>query len=271
MIVRIILSVLAALLVVAALAYPLVLLRPRKRNRISDALLCDYAHRGLHGNGIPENSRAAFEQACARGCGIELDVQLSRDGVVMVFHDYTLTRMTGCDKKLCDLDAKELQALSLGGTAETVPTLEDVLHLVNGRVPLLIELKGEDFDTALCAKVAALLSDYSGAYCFESFNPLLVKQMKAQMPTAVCGLLYTNVCREKKKYSALNMALTAMAFNFLACPDFIAYNENCRTALPVRLVSGLYHTPRFVWTVRSDDSLSTAHQNGECAIFEHCG
>ena len=271
MIVRIILSVVAALLVVAALAYPLVLLRPRKRNRISDALLCDYAHRGLHGNGIPENSRAAFELACARGCGIELDVQLSRDGVVMVFHDYTLVRMTGCRQKLCELDAAELGTLALADTAETIPTLEEVLRLVNGRVPLLIELKGEDYNTALCAKVASLLKPYTGAYCFESFNPLLVRQMKKEMPEAVCGLLYTNVCREKKKYSALNMALTAMAFNFLACPDFIAYNANCRTSFPVRLVSSLYHTPRFVWTVRADSDLATAHQNGECAIFEHCG
>ncbi len=267
----IIVSVIAALLLVVGLAYLFVLLRPRRRNKVDGALLCDYAHRGLHGNGVPENSRAAFELACLKGGGIELDVQLSRDGVVMVFHDYTLVRMTGCEKKLCELDAAELQALALAGTDQTIPTFEDVLRLVDGRVPLLIELKGEDFSTALCAKVAALLADYAGAYCLESFNPLLVRQMKKQMPKAVCGLLYTNVCREKKSRSALNMALTAMMFNFLACPDFIAYNQNYRTALPVKIVTRLYRAPRFVWTVRSDDDLAAAHQKGECAIFEHCG
>ncbi|MBQ9785020.1 MAG: glycerophosphodiester phosphodiesterase [Clostridia bacterium] len=271
MIFRVILSVLVALVLIVGVSYPLLLLRPRRRNKVGDALLCDYAHRGLHGNGIPENSRAAFELACRKGCGIELDVQLSRDGVVMVFHDYTLVRMTGCEKKLCELDAAELTALTLADSEETIPTLEEVLRLVDGRVPLLIELKGEDYSTALCEKVAAALSGYAGAYCFESFNPLLVRQMKKQMPDAVCGLLYTNVCREKKKYSALNMALTAMAFNFLACPDFIAYNQNYRAALPVRWVTKLYRAPRFVWTVRSDDDLATAHQKGECAIFEHCG
>ncbi|MBO7274306.1 MAG: glycerophosphodiester phosphodiesterase, partial [Clostridia bacterium] len=88
--------------------YLLVLVRPPKKTKPTEVLLCDYAHRGLHKEGVPENSLAAFEDACRAGFGIELDVQLSRDGEVMVFHDYTLIRMTGCDKKLCELDAKEL-------------------------------------------------------------------------------------------------------------------------------------------------------------------
>ena len=252
-----------------AVLYLLVLVRPPKKTKPAAVLLCDYAHRGLHKEGVPENSLAAFEDACRAGFGIELDVQLSRDGEVMVFHDYTLVRMTGCEKKLCELDANELTTLKLGGTEQTVPTLKEVLALVNGRVPLLVELKGESVDTSLCAKVAELLRGYRGAYCLESFNPLLIGNMKKEFPEAFCGLLYTNVCREKKKKSALNIALTAMALNVVARPDFIAFDKADRDTLPVKITTKLFGAPKFVWTVRTQEELDTAHRNGECPIFEN--
>lgn len=249
--------------------YLLVLVRPPKKTKPTEVLLCDYAHRGLHKEGVPENSLAAFEDACRAGFGIELDVQLSHDGEVMVFHDYTLVRMTGCDKKLCELDAKELMTLTLAGTDQTIPTLKQVLALVDGRVPLLVELKGESFDTSLCAKVADLLRDYKGTYCLESFNPLLIGNMKKEFPEAFCGLLYTNVCREKKKKSALNLALTAMALNVVARPDFIAFDKADRDTLPVKITTKLFGAPKFVWTVRTQEELDTAHKNGELPIFEN--
>ena len=263
----IILCAVAGSLLFLGLLYLLVLVRPR-RKAPDPTLLCDYAHRGLHGGGIPENSMAAFARACEAGYGIELDVQLSRDGEVMVFHDYTLTRMTGVDRKLCELTAAELQALSLGGTAETVPTFSEVLELVDGRVPLLVELKGESLDTALCAKVASLLKDYHGAYCLESFNPLLIGKMGKHLPRAYRGLLYTNVCRDKKKYSPLNLVITAMLLNGLAKPHFIACNYLDRRALPVRITTGLYGAPRFVWTVRDQAEFCKARRLGEYPIFE---
>ncbi|MBR6679822.1 MAG: glycerophosphodiester phosphodiesterase [Clostridia bacterium] len=270
MIVLIIASSLASLALVLALLYLLILVRPRKKIRPRDALLCDYAHRGLHGNGIPENSLAAFEKACEAGYGIELDVQLSRDGVVMVFHDYTLVCMTGCDKRLCELDAEELTSLFLDSSDQTIPTFAQVLSLVDGRVPILVELKGEDLNTALCEKVAAQLKDYSGEYCLESFNPLLIGNIRKHLPDALRGLLYTNVCRDKKKSSALNIALTAMALNVVAKPDFIAYNKTDRDSLPVKLTTGLWGAPKFVWTVRSLEELEDAHKRGESPIFENC-
>lgn len=264
----IILAVIAAVALVLFLIYLLALIRPARRVKPNPVLLCDYAHRGLHGHGVPENSRTAFRLACEKGVGIELDVQLSRDGEVMVFHDYTLVRMTGLDKKLCELDAAELKRLSLSGTDQTIPTFSEVLELVDGRVPLLVELKGEDFNTALCEKVAVLLGGYRGAYCLESFNPLLIGSMRKYLPDAFRGLLYTNVCREKKKRSALNIALTCMALNVVARPDFIAYNKTDRNALPTKIATRLYHTPRFVWTVKTAEELQTAHRLGEHPIFE---
>jgi glycerophosphoryl diester phosphodiesterase len=186
----------------------------------------------------------------------------------MVFHDYTLIRMTGKEEKLKNLTAAELQALSLAGTEQTIPTFREVLELVDGRVPLLVELKGEDLNSALCPKVAELLKGYQGPYCVESFNPLLVKNIKKYLPHVYCGQLYTNVCRDKKKYSPLNLILSAMAFNFLARPDFIAYNLKDRKAFPVLVATKLYKAPRFVWTVRTEEDLETAHRLGEHPIFE---
>ena len=257
--------------VVLFLLYALIFVRPRAGKPQSDSLLCDYAHRGLHdGNkgDTPENSLLAFEKACQAGYGIELDVQLSKDNVVMVFHDYTLIRMTSKDGKVCEHDANELQNFSLAETEQKIPTFNEVLSLVNGRVPLLIELKGESFDSSLCPKVAEALKDYKGDYCIESFNPLLIKSMRKLMPDVFYGQLYTNVVRDKKKKSALNIILTLMGFNFLARPDFIAYNIEDRNSLPVWLTTRLYKGKKFIWTARSREEYDKAHSLGEHPIFE---
>ena len=144
-----------------------------------------------------------------------------------------------------------------------------MLSLVNGRVPLLIELKGENLDSSLCPKVAEILKDYQGTYCIESFNPLLVRNMRKLMPDAFYGQLYTNVVRDKKKKSALNIILTCMAFNFLARPDFIAYNIEDRNSLPVKLSTKLYRAEKFIWTARSREEYNKAHTLGEHPIFEN--
>ena len=259
---------LAVLLTIFVILYLSVFIRPAKKREADPELLCDYAHRGLHGNGIPENSLAAFELACRSGFGIELDVQLSRDGEVVVFHDYTLNRMTGVDKKLCELDSENLCELRLLGTDHKIPTFRQVLELVGGRVPLLVELKGENFDTSLCPKVAEILNEYSGKYCIESFNPLLVKQMKSLMPQAFCGLLYTNAVKEKNKASIINIAVSSMLLNFLCKPDFIAYNEDYKEQFCLRAVKSIYKPYAFVWTVKSLDLMGKVRARGEHSIFE---
>ena len=210
-----------------AFALWLFLIAPRvRRKRALRPFLRPYAHRGLWGEGVPENSLEAFRLAAEQGFAIELDIQLSSDGEVMVFHDYTLTRMCGNDAHLSALSAARLAECHLNGTDQTVPTLRQVLDTVGGRVPLLIELKGESFSTALVPAALAVLADYAGEWCMESFNPLLLRAVKKQAPHVVRGLLVTDLLRDKKEGSkARNFLLSAMLLNLLARPDFIAWNE----------------------------------------------
>jgi len=261
----IILLILSAVLFIL---YALLFVKPRNNPIKDSSILTDYAHRGLHGNGVPENSLQAFELAVNNGYGIELDVQLSKDRKVMVFHDYSLKRMTGVDKKLKDLNADKLMNITLANTEQKIPSFDEVLTLVNGKVPLLIELKGEDLNTELCGKVASALAEYKGAYSIESFNPLLIEKIKKYLPDVCCGQLYSNLCREKKKFTPLNIILSLMAFNFLAKPDFIAYNKDDRNGFAVNLATGLHKSPKFVWTVRGNAEIETAKNLGEYVIFE---
>ena len=268
----IVFSSVAGAILLLFLIYLLVFVRPSGKKPENEKLLCEYAHRGLHkGNKTgtpPENSLEAFELACQAGYGIELDVQLSRDGVVMVFHDSTLIRMTGKEGKVSDYTAEELGKITLADSDQTIPTFREVLALVDGRVPLLVELKGESFDKSLCPKVAEILKEYKGDYCLESFNPLLIGEMKKYLPESYRGLLYTNACKEKKKITVINVAVTLMLLNFIAKPNFIAYNKVYRNKLQVKLTTKLFKAPRFVWTTRSEEELMTARKLGECPIFE---
>ena len=252
------------LIIVLIVVFLLYLLSVKPRNRkISKNLLVNYAHRGLWGKNIPENSLSAFKNAVENGFGIELDVQLSKDNSVMVFHDYSLKRMTGAEGYLSDYTKDELKEFFLNNTEEKIPTLDEVLKIADGKIPLLIELKGENFDSSLCQKLAEILKDYKGEYCVESFNPLLIRNIKKYLHDVICGQLYTNVIKEKK-VSLLNLILTMMSFNFLAKPDFIAYDKKVRRSLPVKITTGFFKSPKFVWTIKDDDECFF----GENIIFE---
>ena len=131
-----------------------------------------YAHRGFHGEeGIPENSMAAFKKAKELGYGMELDVQLTKDGVMVIHHDYDLKRTCGVNKKIQDLTYRELCRYRLMGTKERIPRFIEVLGEIDGKVPLLIELKMETCNRKLCKKVAKALDRYRGLYCIECFHP----------------------------------------------------------------------------------------------------
>ena len=250
----------------ALLIMPRVTMKPDMRD-----ILTDYAHRGLHDNaqGVPENSLLAFRYATERGYGIELDIQLTADGEAVVFHDYSLKRVCGEDVKLSSLTLDELKKYRLLGTEYTIPTFKEVLELVDGRVPLLVELKGESGNTALCPVAANLLDTYMGTYCVESFNPLLLRWFKKNRPDTVRGQLVTNLIKSKGAGSFLrNFMLSSMLTNFLSRPDFIAADERYLKDISIRLCTSVFGTRLFVWTVRKKEHFNINRENGDFSIFE---
>ncbi len=187
----------------------------------------NYAHRGLHteDKSIPENSLAAFEAAASLGYGIELDVQLSKDGEVVVFHDDTLNRVCDVDARVDSRTLEELKELSLCGTEERIPTFKEVLDLVDGRGPLIVEIKTTPKRKELCEKTLALLREYKGVYCIESFDPFVVAWFRFHAKEVFRGQLSARFEMEGKKLSSkfiLTMGKYCL-FNALARPQFIAY------------------------------------------------
>ncbi|MEL7117196.1 MAG: glycerophosphodiester phosphodiesterase family protein, partial [Pseudomonadota bacterium] len=158
------------------------------------------AHRGLHGQGRPENTRAACVAAIEAGYGIELDLQLSRDGVAMVFHDETLDRLTDTTGPVADRTAAALGQIRIAGTDQTIPTLADVLDLVGGAAPLLIELKDQDgalgdVGGTLEAATARTLESYNGDVALMSFNPNSVVRLAVLAPHIPRGLTTCDFCK----------------------------------------------------------------------------
>ena len=248
----------------------LYLIAPRARKKAVKPFLRPYAHRGLWSASLPENSLSAFRAAAAHGFAIELDVQLSRDGVVMVFHDYTLERMCGREERLGDLTAEELRRIPLkGGKNDFIPTLSEVLAVVDGRVPLLIELKGENTNTALVPAMLSTMSEYKGLWCVESFNPFLLCAVKKQAPHVVRGLLSTNLIKDKQKGSFFrNFALSALLLTFLCRPAFHAWNGKYPRRLALRTGIRLFGAASFVYTVKSEEEALQFMQKGICPIFD---
>ena len=259
---------LGALLLLFALW--LFLIAPRARKKAIAPFLRPYAHRGLWGEGVPDNSLAAFRRAAEQGFAIELDVQLSRNGEVMVFHDYTLERVCGREGKVRDLTAAELTSLPLSGVQEEkIPTLREVLAAVDGRVPLLIELKGESGDTALVPALLAVLQGYEGEFCVESFNPLLLREVKRQAPQILRGLLSTDLIKEKRKGSRLlNFALSTLLTTFLCRPAFHAFDEQYPRRLALRVGIRLFGAAPIVYTVRDEKAYYAYMEKGIYPIFE---
>lgn len=236
----------------AAALLPVFLVAPgaaSKRQR-APFMGMNFAHRGLHSRdkSVPENSLEAFRLAAREGYGIELDVQLSRDGQVVVFHDDTLDRVCGVPGRVDERSFAQLQELRLCGTEHRIPLFSEVLGVIRGRGPLIVELKTGRRNRELCEKTYALLENYRGDVCIESFNPFIVTWFRFHAPDLVRGQL----AMPAKGYSGGSItrlqafAMSHTLFNFLARPQFIAYRIGHRPPL-VRL-SEVLGAMRFCWT-----------------------
>lgn len=222
-----------------------------------------FAHRGLHSNGIPENSLPAFEAAVNGDYGIELDVHLTADGELVVHHDDGIKRLTGEDGKISEMMAAELTSKKLCGTEYSIPLFSDVLSLVGGRVPLVVELKRQPTaDPApLCERVFAALDAYKaetgGEYCVESFNPYVVKWCRLNRSDAFRGQL-TEAFYSRGKKTKIMYMMENLLINILGRPDFTAYNVKDRANFSLRVWGKLYSAPIAFWTVRSQEELDSA-------------
>lgn len=227
------------------------------------------AHRGLHtkDRSIPENSMAAFVNAVDHNYGIELDVQFSKDFQVVVFHDATLNRVCGVDGKVIDYTYDELKNMSLCESKEHIPLFSEVLKTVNGKVPLIVELKTGSYNARLCQIVYQMLKSYRGDYCIESFDPFIVKWFKLHAPRILRGQLSAPYSELRKELSPVQAFLLSNCLSNAICrPNFIAYSKSYRP-LSIRLAYSLGAMP-IVWTVRDTDDHSTIEMKYDAVIFE---
>lgn len=223
-----------------------------------------FAHRGLHGFGIPENSRAAMEAAMDRGFGIECDIQMSRDHVPVVFHDWELSRLTSESGPVASKSADELCRLTLGESDQRIWTLERMLETVDGRVPILVEVKSlPDFAIQdACIAIAKVIGVYFGPLAVMSFDPRMGEWFAKHAPQHTRGLVCTDTLDLGFKHAWRRPhALERAQPDFLACdirdlPN--ALSELWRAA----------DRPLLTWTVRSQDLRATALAHTDALIAE---
>lgn len=244
-----------------------------RRQRLRPFEAVAIAHRGLHDNAsdAPENTLPAFRKAVDAGYGIELDVRLTRDGIPVVFHDEDLKRAVGAEEKVEDLTYDELKKFRLFSSEETIPRFEDVLNLIGGKVPLIVEIKAEYDVFEICNKVMRKLYCYPGIYCIESFSPFVLKWFKDHEPNVLRGQLsldFFDPQLEKKKPWFVKFTAKNLMGNVFSRPDFISYDFHCARNLPLTLSRKLFEAKTAAWTVRSEEDLAFADQFFDIIIFE---
>ncbi|MBQ7578997.1 MAG: glycerophosphodiester phosphodiesterase [Clostridia bacterium] len=225
------------------------------------------AHRGLHNAEIPENSLAAFENACKENYAIELDVRPLSDGTIIVFHDDTLGRMTKQDGYLSNLTYNDIKDLKLNGSSEKIPTLSEVLNLVDGRTPILIEIKNMGKVGEFEKSVLKALEGYKGEYAIESFNPYTLEWFKINAPQIKRGQLSSFM-----KNSGLSffkrIVLKKMKLNKISEPHFIAYHTK---DLPNKYVKKYKDVmPVIAWCIKNEDEYARVFKKHcDNIIFEN--
>ncbi len=226
-----------------------------------------FAHRGLHGIGIVENSRAAFAAAVAVGHGIELDVQMAANGEPMVFHDERLERLTAETGALAERTGLELSKIKLFATDEGIPRLSEVLERVAGRVPVLIEIKSNVANINLiCLAVRRALEGYRGDAAIMSFDPRISAWFRQHARRIPRGLVVSERVANKR-FDKIRVQLEVRLAIERAKPDFVAYDL---ASLPSPIAAGLRsrHVPVLTWTVRSAADERAAFTYADEIIYE---
>ena len=221
------------------------------------------AHRGLWDKNNPENSLAAFERAIETDYAIELDINPIDDGTPVVFHDSKMSRMTGKDRYIQNLSKEELETTTLLDTDQKIPTLEEVLKLVKGKVPLLIEIKNQEKVGDLERRVLDLLKNYKGEYAIQSFNPYTLKWFYEHAPKIWRGQL-SSFFKGAKLSIFKKLALRKLALRKITHQNFVSYEI---PYLPNKWTRKL-EIPLLAWTIRKQDDYIKALQYSDNVIFE---
>ena len=227
------------------------------------------AHRGFDNGDIPENSMEAFQNAIDRGYGIELDVQLTKDNEVIVFHDTNLKRLTGDDRDVKDITYEELKSLNLENTKEKIPTLREVIELVNNQVPLIVEIKEVEDIISVTEKTYNVMKDYKGRYAIQSFNPFALEWLKNNAGDVIRGQIsgnfkdYGEGLKFYEKYLLKNLLL-----NFKSRPNFIAYELEGNNNISLKVLHSKGY-PSLAWNVKSEDDMEKAYESFDNIIFDN--
>ena len=242
---------------------------PEAKETVKAFLGLNCAHRGLYSKNqqIPENSIPAFIAAKNGNYGVELDIQLSKDGRVVVFHDNDLMRVCSLNKNVNSMDFKELSKLPLFDTGEHIPLLTDVLEVLEN-TPVIVELKAAGTDNIkLCEETLEIMREKGQNWCIESFDPRIVAWFRKNAPDVLRGQLSCLPHEYGKVSKTTAFILGNLLMNFISRPHFIAYSTSPHP-LPVRLCRTM-NPLNVVWTVKPEDDIKFFENKNDILIFEH--
>jgi glycerophosphoryl diester phosphodiesterase len=233
------------------------------------------AHRGLHdkANGILENTLSAAEAAVARGFPIECDVQLTSDGDAVVFHDFTLERLTGEAGAVVERTSAALSAVAVTGSAsDRIPTLTEFLDRIGGRVPLVVEIKSRfNGDMRLTERTCEILQGYRGPVCVKSFDPAVIAHLRLRSPGLVRGIVaeshYTHPTYDFMTSDQKHGLANLLHFE-QSQPQFLSWHVGDLPAAAPYLARLLGRLPVMAWTVRTPEARARAGQFADQMVFE---
>lgn len=232
------------------------------------------AHRGLHdaASGVIENTRSAFAAALHAGFGMECDLQISADGEAMVFHDFTLDRLTTSSGRVDQMTANQLRHVSFKAGGDRIQSLAELLMQVEGQQALVVEVKSRfDGNTAICTRIAALVKAYSGPLVLKSFDPAMIRALRAAGVARPLGLIAMNAY-EYPDYAGLSAEQKHALGNLLhfgeTRPDFLSWRHQDLPSAAPYLCRSQLGLPVMGWTIRSAEEAARARPHIDQIVFE---
>lgn len=255
-----------AVIIVAAVAPGSISQKAMDTAKVFDGL--SVAHRGLHNNDkdIPENSMAAFLKARENGYGVELDVHLTADNQLVVFHDYDISRTCRADKAIGSMTYEELSEYRLFDTDEHIPLFTEVLQAL-GDTPVIVEIKPAGARYAeLCRRAYEVLCEHGTNWCIQSFDPRICGWFKRNAPDVFRGVLACRPCDYVGISKFSSAVLGNLLLNFIARPHYIAHKDGAPT--PISKICMMMQPMKAVWTITDESDMPRVTSNNNIVIFE---